>query len=323
MHFKICALRYDVVFCSTLIVFWLVISCHSNSYASEDPKLQESYKFADDLKYNVESDNVSNYYRQESAEHHSSPEYLLFEPLFADPKFPRFSLSYQNVNDSMSLEHAGYVSFGERWPLVEWHPGSDSAIQLGISAVIRSLFDLDTPSKDLVNADYWIDVPLMYRNGNLSTLTRVFHQSSHLGDEYILKHPECRRINWSYEGASHLFSYDLPYGLRAYGGGGYVFRKSKDIIKPWIGQGGAQYKSQKAYFSGSITPVAAFDVQVGQDMDYDPRYSALIGFEVSKYNILGSFPQIHLEYYHGGLVAGQLCEEEVESIGISINFYTY
>ena len=85
-----------------------------------------------------------------------------------------------------------------------------------------ALFQMDTPSKDLLNADYFASLFGTWRRDPFSALGRIFHQSSHLGDELLLR-TRLERINLTYESVDLKLSYDLPWGFRVYGGGGYLF----------------------------------------------------------------------------------------------------
>ena len=71
-----------------------------------------------------------------------------------------------------------------------------------------------------------------YRTGNVSALARLFHQSSHLGDQYLLR-TRVERINVSYEGVDLKLSYDFPFGFRLYGGGTVLFDQEPSDLKPW------------------------------------------------------------------------------------------
>ena len=52
---------------------------------------------------------------------------------------------------------------------------------------------------------------------------RLFHQSSHLGDEFLLR-TQTQRVNLSYESVDLRFSYEIGDVLRLYGGGGLPLR---------------------------------------------------------------------------------------------------
>jgi Protein of unknown function (DUF1207). len=73
-------------------------------------------------------------------------------------------------------------------------------------------------------------VPLSYRKGSLSAHLCVFHQSSHLGGEFILRN-RTNRINLSFESIDVKLSYDFDGVFRLYGGGGYIFRKEPYLAR--------------------------------------------------------------------------------------------
>src|SRR3569623_760993 len=160
------------------------------------------------------------------------PPYSIFAPHLAAPRQPQFSMRYQRYHSSVSEFNAAMVSFGEYFGFASrlWRDASIS--QVGLQGAVFALFNLDAPSSDLVNADYWIGIPLSYRTGPWSILTRLYHQSSHLGDEFLLGHPGVNRINLSYEDIEALLSLDLD-SVRLYGGGGRLIH-SEPHIKPGI-----------------------------------------------------------------------------------------
>ena len=146
----------------------------------------------------------------------------LFQPLLADPRWPHFSAAYRYYFGDRDLMHVGAVSFGE-------------TIEAGVFAV----FQMDQPSKDLFNADYFAALYGAWRSGPVSTLGRMFYQSSHLGDEFLLR-TRTERVNLTYESVDLKLSYDLPWGFRAYGGGGYLFDQEPADLLPWSVQGGVE-----------------------------------------------------------------------------------
>ena len=79
-------------------------------------------------------------------------------------------------------------------------------MELGIQAGVFAIFDLNSQSFDLINADYLVGIPLTIKTGNFANLTRIFHQSSHLGDEFLLRGQTNERINLSYEAVNSLLS---------------------------------------------------------------------------------------------------------------------
>ncbi len=103
----------------------------------------------------------------------------------ADPRWPHFSVAYQSYIGDDELKNVGATSFGETFSLYSGNAFGWRWIT-GIQAAVFAFFNLDADSMDLINADYWVGIPVAFRKDNLSGLFRIFHQSSHLGDEYLL-----------------------------------------------------------------------------------------------------------------------------------------
>ena len=81
-------------------------------------------------------------------------------------------------------------------------------VQLDVVGSIFAQFDLGTPSYDLLNSDFVVGFPITMRRGGFSSRLRIYHQSSHLGDEFLLAN-RIQRVNLSYEGFDLKLSYEL------------------------------------------------------------------------------------------------------------------
>jgi hypothetical protein len=139
----------------------------------------------------------------------------LFRALIADPRWPRFSAYYRYYINTPGSNNAAAVSFGETIPLFRDHIGEKGKWgqwETGLQGGTFSIFDLDSQSFDLINTDFFVAGFVGYRFGDFSALGRIFHQSSHLGDEFLLRKTRPNRINLSYEGLDAKLSYDLPLG---------------------------------------------------------------------------------------------------------------
>jgi hypothetical protein len=201
------------------------------------------------------------------------PSGLLFYPLLADPRWPHFSASYQNYINNDQLKDVGAPNFGETFSIYRFGAPWDSVMELGIQAGVFSIFDLDASSKDLINADYFVGIPLTFKKQKFSDMLRIFHQSSHLGDEFILRGRAKERINLSYESVDNILSYDLPLGFRIYGGGGFLFDQDPSDLKPWSTQAGVEFRSPVSWFGGILSPVVAVDIQNRQESNWDPDFN--------------------------------------------------
>src|SRR5262249_6925912 len=137
------------------------------------------------------------------------PRVELFDPMFADPRQPHFSASYMWYLDDPELNHVGRATFGETFALL----GGDLGFmrwEFGFLGGVFSIFDLDSASYDLLNTDFRAGPTLSARRNAVSAQLRLYHQSSHLGDEFLLRSAANRasRVNLSYEGVDLLVSYD-------------------------------------------------------------------------------------------------------------------
>jgi hypothetical protein len=247
------------------------------------------------------------------------PKDKLFKPLLADPRWPHFSVSYQYYRDDPELKDVGSTSFGETFPIFRSDLGPGQW-EFGFQAAVFAIFDLDAASKDLINADYWVGIPVTYRVGGFSLLTRVFHQSSHLGDEFLLR-SRINRINLSYESVDVKVSQEITRWLRIYAGGGYLFDQDPSDLKPWSSQGGAELESPLAFLGDHVRPIAGVDVQHREETDWDTDVSARGGLQLETAALKATKLQILGEYYNGHSPNGQFFERTIEFYGVGAHVH--
>jgi hypothetical protein len=261
----------------------------------------------------------------ESAKEHDNnkniilPEETLFDPLMADPRWPHFSVAYQSYINDDELKNVGATSFGETFPLYSGNAFGGRWIT-GIQAAVFAFFNLDADSMDLINADYWVGIPVAFRKENLSGLFRIFHQSSHLGDEYIL-YNKIDRVNLSYESTDLKFSYDIDKAFRVYAGTGYIIHKEPSGIDPFSAQLGMEYRSTETFLSNRIRPIAAIDIKTWEENDWDADVSARLGFQLENIESKNRKVQLMLEYFSGHSPHGQFYNRTIEYAGLGIHFY--
>jgi hypothetical protein len=246
----------------------------------------------------------------------------LFQPLIADPRWPHFALTYQRFLEDRQLRDVAAVSLGETIVFLRDDLAFGGQWDLGLQAGVFSIFDLDAPSGDLVNTDYMGGVPVSFRFGDFSAMLRVFHQSSHLGDEFLLRN-RVDRINLSYEAVDLRASYEIGGWLRLYGGGGYLFRRDPVDLKPWLTQVGLELKSPQTWFAGHIRPVAGVDLQNREQNDWSSDLSVRAGIQLEKLTILDRKVQLLFEYFNGHSPNGQFYRNRIEYIGVGLHLYLF
>lgn len=173
-----------------------------------------------------------------------------------------------------------------------------------------------------MNADYLVGFPFSYRAGDFSAMARVFHQSSHLGDEFLLAN-RIERVNLSYEVVDLRLSYEATDWLRVYGGGGYIVRSDPSDLKPWSTQTGVELRSPRTFFGGAVRPIAALDVQYREQNDWHADVSLRAGVQFEKLPIYDRRIQLLVEYFNGYSPNGQFYREQIEYIGLGFHLYLY
>jgi hypothetical protein len=250
------------------------------------------------------------------------PAGVLFEPPLADPKQTHsyFSLHRFDI-EARERFTAGSVAFGKIFGLTRWSRASDgSGWQLSLDGGVFAQFDLSSESRDLLNADYVIGLQVEHLRGNLSTRFRLYHQSTHLGDELLLRSPELieQRVNFSYQSLQFLASYSRdPW--RVYGGGEYLIDRDPADLKRAGLQAGGEFRGRNDLLGGR--PVAAIDLRSFEHHQWDPGISAKLGLEFGD-RLRGSGRRIRIliEFYDGFVPFGQFYELTMTSYGLGVYF---
>lgn len=247
----------------------------------------------------------------------------LFTPLPADPKEPRFFVSMLQVDSDLRDTTLGAVGFGENFGIVRRETLADFDWQLGIAGAVFAQFDLEAPSADLVNADYIIGLPLTWRYSDWSGRVRVYHQSSHLGDEYLLRE-EPQRVNLSFESLEMIAAYDFA-AFRLYGGGEYLFHRDPTDLGKSLLHAGLDWRGREVAFRmgdlGGARWVAGLDVKRWEQNNWATQLSAKAGLEFAPLGNSGHNARrwsVLLEIHDGPSPYGQFYPLDVRYWGIAI-----
>ncbi len=249
------------------------------------------------------------------------PQGRIFCPLAADPKEERSFVTYLRgdfatiANPEPGTEtNIGAVGLGDSFAIFRiGEADSGGAVQLDLAGAVFSQFNLDAPSFDLINADYLVGLPLTFRTAEFSARLRVYHQSSHLGDEFILnRNPE--RINLSFESLELILSQELG-PLRLYGGGETFFRREPDDLALRLAHAGAEIRP---VVLSSVRLLAAVDVKAVDDGEWTPAWSVRAGIEIARIPHPGHPPRVISligEFHDGAAPYGQFYRENIRYIG--------
>ncbi len=242
----------------------------------------------------------------------------LFRPLIADPKQPQFFVSFLNFRSSDLRYNMASVGFGETFGMYRFFGSREgNGLQLSLEGALFAQFNLDSASSDLINADYTIGIPVTYRYGDNSVRFRLYHQSSHLGDELLLSanHPD--RVNLSYESTELIYSREWRE-WRVYGGGEYLVHKEPGDLKPAIAHWGIEYRGGKPLIWNG-RPIAGVDMKCTEENDWSVDTSIKAGLEFGHPNPGQRRLRLMAEWYNGYDPHGQFYNNKVEYFGLGVS----
>lgn len=255
----------------------------------------------------------------------------VFRPLIADPKQPQFFAIWQharprNVRGGSSY-NLGSVAIGENFGFYTKRQGCDGW-QVGLLTGVFAQFDLDTKDAALINTDFNVGIPISWRSGNWSARFRYYHQSSHIGDEFIAAHPNFQRVTLSIEEVEAIVSYDYRRWLRLYGGGGYLVHREPSTLG--AGQIHWGFEARAPAMRTQllvpfldrliVTPVLSADFKSMDQHSWLIDTNVLGGFEWSRTGSQRRF-RIMATYFYGHNPYGQFfINQKIESIGLGAYF---
>lgn len=207
------------------------------------------------------------------------------------------------------------ASLGHQFPLYRWETLRWGRWQLGFFATIKSQFNLDVSNQALINADYLAGFPLSWQSGDWSVRARLFHQSSHLGDELILDGEAPERQNLSYEAIDTVAAREWSH-WRVYAGLLYVLRKQWEALGNVGGQLGAEYVSGTSVLGGRwVTALAGRWTEAFKD---DPQTTLSTGLRFGGHTPEQTSVYVAATAFHGAAPFGQFFEVTSSYYGLVI-----
>ena len=255
------------------------------------------------------------------------PEGDVFCPLLADPKANYSYISYlRGTSSSPFGTDLASIGIADRFGLARWGgPSPGEGFQLGLDGAVFAQFDVNQPSIDLINADYLVGFRATFRRGGASGRLRLYHQSSHLGDEFILR-SRIPRENLSFQSGEMILSADSG-PIRFYFGGELVFSGEPASVETQIVHGGIELRQRTSAIRfgslGGLRLLAAADLKSIEDLGWDVATSARAGFEVSRSKASAHAVRswsLLAHWYNGPSPYGQFFREHVEYYGIGLHF---
>ncbi|NGX63409.1 MAG: hypothetical protein KR126chlam6_00820 [Candidatus Anoxychlamydiales bacterium] len=254
----------------------------------------------------------------------------LFQPMLANPRQVTYSIGYRG-NDKVAGRTAVAVSLGDDFPIFRWLDifNGHGDLQFGIESGIWSVFNM-RPSPNigsgtaLFNTDFYVGIPLVYSINKWAWRFRLYHISSHLGDEFLVNHPSFDRKNPSFETFDVFFQYQALEALRFYAGAGFILHSDNTFpMKHYYVEYGfeARFLGSKIYYHnlfGTFFVATYWRNWQLNDMNFDGTY--LIGYEWSKLQGIGRKIRIFGEFHHGFSPDGQFMNQRTNYWSIKVAY---
>jgi hypothetical protein len=272
------------------------------------------------------------------------PDAGLFSPLLADPYDPAFRQRFvKGTGDrNPTVTMIGITEQGGRFGLARWRGPAGGVVQLEVAGSVSAQFDLSATHWDLLNTDYTIGFPITFKRGESSVRLRVYHQSSHLGDEFVRRDsiwiwgdPEPPEpgdagyhASYRYESVELLAARGWR-AWRVYGGGEYFWFVAPWLLERWVARGGLEHRGRLRE-SGGASEVAAelvggVDIRMTKHRDWAPGVSARLGVEVGRRGTAGELGRrlgVLAEYFTGPAPFGQFqMQYDVTYYGAGVYIY--
>ena len=236
----------------------------------------------------------------------------LFRPFIADPRQVIYSAGWR-FDDNALTKNIIDVSYGDSFPFYRWlnvWPWNGQ-LQIDLEGCLWAVFDPCYESAPLMNADYYVAVPITYSVDRWQFRLRGYHISSHLGDEFLLDHPHYVRKNPSAEYLDFFVSHNLTDEIRIYGGLGWVVAQDESYeFGPFYSAIGAELRLLSLGFLDTknvIYGCPIFGMHFRQSADFKKHIDAtyIIGYEFGK--LCGLFRRLRFfaEYHDGYSLEGQ------------------
>jgi hypothetical protein len=224
-------------------------------------------------------------------------------------------ISARRGDSSFGEEHEGEVVLGENFPLVSLKRGL-RPIVLGLGSQVYGRFSLTDSKSALISTDWVVGLNTTAAINAWALTLELYHESSHLGDEYGDRFP-ADRLDWTREVLAGWASY-VAGVWRFTAGASYVLDDQLDLPAPAGSLGVDFHGRSRRFLSGQVRPVAGVFTEASAATSWRVSTSAKLGLAFAT----GGNHDISLGLIaHDGLsTQRQFYRQESRYIGMELRF---
>lgn len=253
----------------------------------------------------------------------------LFRPFVADPRQLTYSVGWRFDDNALS-HNIIPISFWDTFPIYRWcclkiGPFCGQ-MQLSLDGGLWAVFDPCTYSAPLINADYYVGGHLSYAFGAWQFRLRYFHISSHIGDEFLLNHPNFDRKNPSAETIDLFASHHLTDEIRIYAGAGIVVNHDDSYdCGHYNIEAGAEVRLDGLGFY-SVSDAICGRPYYGMHFRYNDKFcrhidqTYVLGYEFAKLTGLQRRVRAWVEYHDGYSAEGQFSCRGTNYVSLRLSY---
>lgn len=182
-------------------------------------------------------------------------------------------LSLRRGDSRFGAEQEGEVILGENFPLVALRRGPRPII-LGLGSQAYGRFSLEDSKSALLTLDFVAQLNTTALLGPWALTLQLYHESSHLGDEYA-DHFGVGRLDWSREVLAGWASYSSG-DWRFTGGGSYVLYDGLDLPRAAAALG-IDFHHRRSARVRAVDPVIGFYTEATAATNWRLSQSAKLG----------------------------------------------
>ena len=248
------------------------------------------------------------------------PQMLSFELPEASPRVHGLAgrlLSARHGDSRFGQETEAEVALGENFPVLALRSGRHP-ITLGFGSQVYARFSLTDARSALISNDWVVGLNTTALRGPWAFTLELYHESSHLGDEYRDRF-QAERLDWSREVAVAWTSFRSGV-WRLTGSFSYVLLDELGLERPGASLAADFYGRPIGGFLGdAVRPVAGVYVEGSAATAWRVSTSAKLGVSIGSSSV-GRDVGIALIAHDGLSTQRQFFREESRYVGLELRF---
>lgn len=188
-------------------------------------------------------------------------------------------LSARRGDSQFGREPEAEVALGENFPVFALRRGP-RPVSLGFGTQVYGRFSLGDRKSALISNDWVVGLNTTAALGAWTLTGEIYHESSHLGDEYGDRF-DASRLDWTREVAGAWVSYG-PGAVRVTANLSYVLIDELDLKRPGAALGvDYEGRSVGSFFGGRIRPTAGIFFEGAAATSWRISSSARLGITIA------------------------------------------